>query len=329
MNGLSLEPAPTVSIVIVNSDSTEDTLRCLESIFSHASCQLVEVILVDNCSRTPCLPLVQERFPQVRTFSAPTRQGFARNYNLGMRQARGEYVMILNNDTLVQAGALDALIDALRQHTEYGIVGPRLLSANGRLQTVCARPLLGPRLYTLTLLLLDLGLPTGRWYDALRRRRLMRRASGPVPCLSGAGMMLSRATLERVGLLDEGYDFYFEDVEWCHRVQQHGLKAAYIAEAAITHLGDQSLSRVKELAKRSEYLSAQRYFQQYYQLSLWQLRLVWLAAALSFLLRMLVFKLGELMTHRRGYAREYLNLFRWILSKFPMRNNDVEQTTAR
>lgn len=130
--------------------------------------------------------------------------------------------------------------------------------------------------------------------------------------------MLSRATLEQVGLLDEGYDFYFEDVEWCHRIQRHGLKTAYVAEAQITHYGDHSASKVKEWAKRSEYLSAQRYFQQYYHLSVRGQRGVWLAAVVSCLLRLAAFKLSELLTHRPGYARDYYNLLRWIITRYPV-----------
>jgi GT2 family glycosyltransferase len=277
-----------------------------------------EVIVIDNQSAIPCLPLVQQRFPHVRTVMAPERQGFAKNYNLGIRQTSGEYVLVLNNDTLVQTGALDKLLDALRCHTDYGMAGPRLQSANGQLQTFCARPLLTPMSYVLTLLLFDLGLPTGRWLEAYRRRRLRQRVSGPVPCLSGACLLVPRMTIARVGLLDEGYNFYFEDVEWCHRVQQAGLKTAYIAEASITHLGDQSLSKVKVWAKQSEYRSALRYFRQYYHLGLLHAREVWLATLIAFFMRFTLFTVTEFITRRPSYASEYAQLVRWIVTKYPM-----------
>ncbi len=308
---------PALSIVIVNSDGIVDTSNCLQSIMRYPPRVSYEVILVDNQSRAPGLSLVRQRFPQVRTFSAPTRQGFARNYNLGIRQACGQNILILNNDTLVQPQAFDCLLGALQRHADYGVVGPRLQSPDGRLQPVCARSLLTPFSYVLTLLFFDLSLPTGHWLDASRRRRLVNRASGPVPCLSGACLLLSRSTIERIGLLDEGYDFYFEDVEWCHRVQKFGLKAAYIAEARITHLGDQSLSKVKVWAKQSEYRSALRYFRQYHQIGLARARGVWLATVLAFLTRFTLFKIKELLTRRPCYASEYAQLVRWIWAKYP------------
>jgi N-acetylglucosaminyl-diphospho-decaprenol L-rhamnosyltransferase len=312
-----MNETPVLSIIIVNSDGTEDTLNCLESIDRYPPHVGFEVIVVDNRSRAACLPVVQQRFPRVHTISAPVRQGFAKNYNLGIRQTCGQYVLVLNNDTLIQAGALDVLLEALRSNSDYGMVGPRLQSPNGQLQTVCARPLPTPFSYVLTLLLFDLGLPTGRWLEAYRRRRLQIQTSGPAPCLSGACLLLPRAVIDRIGLLDEGYDFYFEDVEWCHRVQKFGAQTAYVSEASITHLGDQSLSKVKVWAKQSEYRSALRYFRQYYHIGLGRARGVWWATLLAFLLRLGLFKIQALITRRTGYAAEYAQLVRWIWANYP------------
>jgi GT2 family glycosyltransferase len=206
----------------------------------------------------------------------------------------------------------------LQNNPQYGLVGPRLLAADGKIQTVCARPLLSPVRYALTLLLLDLGLPTGKFYDAYRRRRLQHQGSGPVPCLSGACLLAAHETLNQLGLLDEGYDFYFEDVEWCHRVQKSGRLVAYIAEASVTHLGDRSLAKVKVWAKQSEYRSALRYFRQYYRLSLWQARSIWLVTMLSFLMRLILFKIGAMLSGRPGYTNEYSQLLRWICLRYPV-----------
>jgi GT2 family glycosyltransferase len=266
-----LVPAPEqpfLSIVVVNSDGAEDTLACLRSIYQHPPQVNFEVICVDNCSSSPFLPVLSQAFPEVRGVRAPQRQGFARNYNLGIRLAKGDFVLILNNDTLVHVDALDILLEVFRQYEQCGMVGPRLVSANGQTQTVCARKLLTPLDYILIQFLFDLALPAGKWLDGLRRRQLEQRGSGPVPCIIGACMLTSRAVLEQIGLLDEGYDFYYEDVEWCRRARMFGLQVVYVAEARITHLGDQSLAKVKEWAKQSEYKSAILYFRQYHRLKL-------------------------------------------------------------
>ncbi len=99
--------APTLSIVIVNSDGLRDTLTCIESIYRHPPREPFEIVVVDNCSREPAPPAIAERYPAVRAFMAPDRQGFAKNYNQGIRASRGEFVLVLNNDTLVSAGALE------------------------------------------------------------------------------------------------------------------------------------------------------------------------------------------------------------------------------
>lgn len=305
-----------LSIVIVNSDGARDTLNCIDSIYQYPPCDPFEIILVDNCSRELCLPIVAERFPGVHTFSSPARQGFAKNYNLGIRQARGQLVLILNNDTLVREDALNRLIDAARQVGD-GIIGPQLLALNGKIQTDCARDLISPARYVLNLLVLDLGLPTGKLVDAWRQRQRRYRVSGQVPCITGACMLLSRATLDQIGLLDEGFDFYFEDVEWCHRAHKFGLPVFYVAEARIVHLGDQALGKVKEWAKQSEYRSALKYFRAYYRWSLTHERILWAVVALNYLMRMLAFTFLQLMGHSLQGAQAYRQLFSWMMHQFP------------
>jgi GT2 family glycosyltransferase len=311
---------PVLSIVIVNSDGTQDTLNCIASIYQYPPRESFEVILVDNCSRESCLPIVQDRYPVVRTFSSPARQGFAKNYNLGIRQARGQFMVILNNDTIVHAAALDHLLKAGQENPECGIIGPQLLSPNGKTQTVCVRDLVSPVRYALNLLVFDLGLPTGKLADAWRQHESRYQVAGSVSCISGACMLLSRATLNQIGLLDEGFDLYFEDVEWCHRAQKFGLQVVYVADAKITHLGDQSLGRVKERAKKSEYQSALRYFSRYYRWSLGRERVLWLIVVINYFLRMVAFGAMEIFGKNSGNARAYWNLLKWVWHEFPRAN---------
>lgn len=314
---------PLLSIVIVNSDGCADTLRCLESIMAHpadlatlaarsgASAEQ-EIILVDNCSRDGCVALVRRSFPTVHIVESPLRQGFARNYNLGMRQARGMFVLVLNNDTLVHAGALTHLVAAMIDAPAYGMVGPRLVSRSGAVQTDCARPLPTPGAYVWTQLVADPGFPVGRLWQQWLRRRIARRNSGPVPCISGSCMLVRRAAFEQAGLLDEGFDFYYEDVEWCHRLQRMGWRVGYVAEATITHLGDQSLGKVRVWARKSEYRSALRYFRQYHNLGKTGAAIVRFATITGWLVRGAAFAVVEGVTGQEGHARAYFLLWQWM-----------------
>lgn len=118
-------------------------------------------------------------------------------------------------------------------------------------------------------------------------------------------------------MLDESYDFYFEDVEWCHRIQKHGFEVAYIADAEITHLGDQSLSKVREWAKKSEYLSVLHYFEQYYNLGKLSLWFLWISTVLSYLLRAIFFSIEKTITKKENHAQTYWRLFGWITRQNP------------
>jgi GT2 family glycosyltransferase len=310
---------PILSIVIVNSDGASDTLACLKSIFRCPPEAEFEVILVDNGSQDGCLSFVRRHYPQVRAFSAPERQGFAKNYNLGMRHARGEYVLILNNDTVVHEGALDALLTGMQQNPTYGMLGGKLLLSDGRIQPECARPFPTPFSYMLEQSVLIPCLPLGRLWRRYASWRSSKRPSGPVRCISGACMLTTRQVLRALGPLDEAYPSYFEDVEWCHRLQRHGKIVGYVAEAPITHYGDRAMSKMRVWSQQGAYRGALRYFQEYHALTPAKAWLLWLATAQSFHLRALAFLFQEKVLGKPGHASAYLQLSRWILDQRPGR----------
>ncbi|MGQ9829598.1 MAG: glycosyltransferase family 2 protein [Roseiflexus sp.] len=327
---------PLLSTVIVNSDGCADTLRCLESLFAHPPdlvtlARLVdalpehEVILVDNRSRDGCVAQVRERFPAVKIIESPVRQGFSRNYNLGVRQTRGEFVLVLNNDTLIHPGALTALLEAIVENPSYGMVGPRMIGRDGWVQAVCARPILTPREYFLTQSIADPGFPIGRLWLLYQQMRVARRRSGPVPCISGACMLVRRAAFEQTGLFDEAVDFYYEDIEWCHRMACYGWKVGYVAEATITHIGDQSISKVKVWAKQSEYFSALRYFRRYHHLTDQGARFLRVVTSFGWLMRGIAFLLAEGLFGHKGHARAYLYLWKWMLSAPPAEDMQAQR----
>ena len=125
--------------------------------------------------------------------------------------------------------------------------------------------------------------------------------------------------METVGFLDESYDFYYEDIEWCHRMSRHDRVVAYDAGAQITHLGDQSLSRAKVWAAQSEYHSALRYFGEYGGLDSAKTWLLWFTTVLSFHLRAFAFAFLESAFGREGHAQAYSDLSEWIMLQRPNR----------
>jgi GT2 family glycosyltransferase len=308
---------PTLSIVIVTTDGYQVTVDCLHSIYQNPPQDPFEIILVDNQSSPPIQPSISKIFPDVINLTPPTRQGFAKNYNLGMRHAQGNFLLILNDDTLVQPQALDNLLHFIQSNETVGMVGAKMVDVSGFVQSPCARKFPTPLDYMMIQLFLDPGFPIGKLWDNHLRNKIEARKSGPVPSIMGACMLVRQRDLNKVGLLDEEYEFYFEDIEWCHRYQKSGFQVAYVSEATITHLGDHTMSKVREWAKQREYSGAVRYFKQYHSLSPWQHWALWLATTTGFLLRASGFAVAEAITRRKMYTATYFNLLKWIFTQKP------------
>jgi GT2 family glycosyltransferase len=130
-------------------------------------------------------------------------------------------------------------------------------------------------------------------------------------------MLTTREILQTVGPLDESYELYFEDVEWCHRLQRRNKTVAYASEAPITHYGDRALSRVRVWAKKCEYQSVRRYLRQYHALTPAQTWFLWVATVLNYSLRALVFLVLERFSGRPSHAEAYVQLTKWILGQRP------------
>lgn len=223
-----------LSICIVSYNCRELLANCLESIRAHSGRLSVEVIVTDNASTDGTVAMVRERFPEGRLIASRENLGFAAGTNRAMAAASGDVLMMLNPDTEVRPGALEHLVHFLRERSEAGAAGPRIMGADGRLQLTCHT---FPTLW-LTLvgqLGLHRAFPGSRalgaydmtWWAHDRPRR--------VDWISGACIAVHREAWERVGPLDEGYFMYSEDVDWCYRLSKAGYERWYLPGAAIVH----------------------------------------------------------------------------------------------
>ncbi len=223
-----------LSVCIVTWNARDDLRRCLQSLVAskqHISC---EVIVIDNASTDDSAKMVADEFPQARLIVNPTNIGFARANNQALREARGKYVLLLNPDTIVHGDALERLVAWMEQNPDVGAAGPRLLNSDGSLQYSCrAFPTLGAGFFRQT--------PLGALFPRNRfvRQYLMtdwdHTVEREVDWLSGAALMVRRDVLESVGLLDEDFYMYCEDVDWCYRMHQRGWRVCYVPHAVITH----------------------------------------------------------------------------------------------
>lgn len=220
-----------LSIVIVTWNSAGEILACLDSIYEQAGELDLEVLLVDNASEDDTVALVRAHHPAVLLTVNEENHGFAFGSNRGMERARGRNVLLLNPDTVVRAGALAGLVGYLDSHPSVGAVGPKLVLPDGSPQRSCA-----PYVSLWTSVV---GLFFGGGYVPGDMQH-----PSPVQALSGAALMVTRAVIDRAGMLDTDYFMYGEDTDWCYRIHQAGCQVHYFPAAEVLHLSGQSARRV-------------------------------------------------------------------------------------
>jgi GT2 family glycosyltransferase len=227
----------TLSIVIVNFNARADLENCLQSLASAPPSIAHDVTVVDNASTDGSADAVRARWRAVRLIALPNNVGFSAGNNAGIRASSGELILLLNNDTIVPPGALDRLVARLQAHAGAAVAGPRLVDGTGRVE-LSFGPMISP-------------------IAELRQKalgRLYERGFGPaekwvaratsseryVDWISGACLLVWRSDAEAVGLLDERYFLYTEDVDFCAAVRARGRRVLFTPASQITHLRGRS-----------------------------------------------------------------------------------------
>lgn len=223
-----------VSIVIVSYRTRGLVKQCLKSIRRAASALDYEVLVVDNASGDGLPELVRERFPETRLFALPENVGFAAGNNVAIRKAKGRYVFVLNPDTMLEAGALEAMVAFMDAHADVGVLAPALRHPDGsRQESVHRFPSPWIPVWRRT--------PLGRLKRAQEEltRYAMRGEVGEAPIdvdwAEGAALFVRRAAMDEVGLLDERFFVYFEDADWCRRFWLKGWKVRHVPGIAVLH----------------------------------------------------------------------------------------------
>ena len=223
-----------VSVVIVSYNSRAVLDPCLQSLKKQNVFDDTEVIVVDNASSDGSPTMVRERHPWVKLIAGRKNVGFSRGVNIGIREARGEYFLILNPDTVVRSDSIERLLEFMKRTPSAGIVGPKLVYNDGTLQYSCRR------FYTWKVLVLRRTI-LGKILKnsaAVADHMMLdfdHESTREVDWILGACLLVRRRAVESVGLLDERFFLYFEDVDWCYRMRQKGWKVFYHPEAVVTH----------------------------------------------------------------------------------------------
>jgi GT2 family glycosyltransferase len=228
---------PELSIVIVSFNTRQDLERCLESVTTQAPSASYEIVVVDNASHDGSAEAVRTRWPSIRVLVQARNLGFAGGNNVGIRATTGELVLLLNSDTLVPAGALDELIKRLRGRPEAAVAGPRLIDTAGRPE-LSFGAMISPLAELRQKLMMTLH--QRRFGPVSRHVERALSAERFVDWVSGAALLVYRRDAEAVGLLDERYFLYTEDVDFCAAIRAQGRRILFTPAVTITHLRGRS-----------------------------------------------------------------------------------------
>ena len=240
-----------LTIIIVNWNTRDLLAQCLESVRDAPSASVAgglahgpftsEVFVVDNASTDGSARMVRDAFPWVRLLENTANLGFACANNQAIRQSHGRYILLLNSDTKVRPGALPTMLQFMETHRQAGGCGPLLLNDDGSLQPSC-HPMLTPGREFWRLLFLERLWPRATYPQTKWERKAPRQ----VEVIKGACLMLRRAALEQVGVLDEAYFMYTEEMDLCYRLLQADWRLWWVPQATVVHYGEASSRQVAE-----------------------------------------------------------------------------------
>lgn len=230
-----------ISVIIVSWNARGYLRDCLIST-REAADVVREVIVIDNGSSDGSPEMVAEHFPEVTLIRSAENMGFARANNLGIARASGSCLGFINSDVRIHSGCLSQLAEFLRTHSRVGLVGPKIVGTDGRLQRTCR---LAPTVWNIICETFGLDRLFSRWplFSGREMRHWDQNSTAEVEVLSGCFWMARREAVQKVGGLDEQFFFYAEDIDWCKRFHDASWDVCFVPAATATHFGGASSSQ--------------------------------------------------------------------------------------
>lgn len=237
---------PDISIVIVNYNVKDALDNCLSSVYkSNTSGHKLEIIVVDNNSFDGSVKLVKEKYPDVNVIENKENSGYSRANNTALRKVRGQYVLILNPDTILEEGTFQKLIDFIKKNPETGVVTSKLIMANGKLDPACRRSFPSLMVALPRILGLSKLFPKSELFGKYNLSYLDENVTHEVDSVNGAFMFIPKKVLDDAGLFDEDFFMYGEDLDLCFRIKKNGYKIYYFPGVTTVHLKGESTRKTK------------------------------------------------------------------------------------
>lgn len=240
-----------LSVAIVNWNTTDLLKACLISIRDHPPKGDYEITVVENNSDDFDAEAFRRQFPDVHLIVNPADQGYARGNNQAIETSTGDYVLLLNPDTEVTEDALETLLVFMESHADAAAAGAKLVRPDGSIDlSVRSFPYPGPIAWEF--LGLSRLFPKSRRLGAYRMTYFTYDKPAEVDQPMGSALILSRHAINKVGLLDEAFPIFFNEVDWLYRAKENGYRVYFVPDAAVIHHGGASTSQVKRSAMLRE-----------------------------------------------------------------------------
>ena len=228
-----MKPPITLSIVIVNYNVREFLEQALSSLQAALAGLSHEVWVVDNASTDGSVEWLRSHYPQVRLIANTVNVGFARANNQALAACQGQFICLLNPDTIVQENTFSSLLAFFAAHPHAGAVGCKVLNPDGSLQLACRRSFPTPWVALTKIIGLAALFPRSRIFGRYNLTFLDPEQSAEVEALSGSFMLIRRETVQQVGFLDEAFFMYGEDLDYCFRIREAGWQIHYVPDTRI------------------------------------------------------------------------------------------------
>lgn len=255
-----------LSIIILNyntRDLLDQTIKSIDTKLSH------EIIVVDNASTDDSVAFLKKNHPNVKLIQNSVNSGFASGNNLGIKIAKGNYILLLNSDTKVLENALEKLVEFADQNQKIGIVTPKLILSDGAIDLSCHRGF--PTLFNSLSYFarLESLLPNFKPFAGYHQTYKDFNSPHPVDVVSGAAMLIRSEVVKDIGILDERFFMYAEDIDYCLRAKQAGWQIYYYPDSVIVHLkglsGTKSTNtKIKSKTRTHFYYTMKQYFDKHY-----------------------------------------------------------------
>jgi GT2 family glycosyltransferase len=233
----------TLSVVIVNYNVKHFLEQCLISVFKASQNIDVEVFVVDNASVDGSVEMIKRKFQQVKLIKNKKNVGFSKANNQAIKEAQGKYILLLNPDTIVQEDTFTKCLEFMEKHPDAGGLGIKMIDGSGEFLPESKRALPTPWVAFYKIFGLSKIFPKNKKFGKYHLTYLDKNQNHVVDVLSGAFMLIRKSVLDEIGLLDEDYFMYGEDVDLSYRIQKAGYKNYYFSESQIIHYKGESTKK--------------------------------------------------------------------------------------